>query len=144
MKILLTLFIVLLFNLSEGQILRSTISAFSPSNGLITSEKSQLIHGSAKIRPSEAKSDSQNKSIPIFFIEPNPASQFINLHLRDFHFYISTISIVDISGRNILQNQNEELSTTFQIDIRDLDPGIYILTIITNNGIISSRKLIRD
>lgn len=61
---------------------------------------------------------------------PNPAVDFINLHSKRI---ITSYNIVSLDGRLIDRKDGVNFSE-FRIDIHDLTPGLYILTIQTQGG----------
>ncbi|MFZ4798381.1 MAG: DUF4465 domain-containing protein, partial [Bacteroidia bacterium] len=65
-----------------------------------------------------------------FSIYPNPSSSTINI---DFNERFSTIKIIDIQGKMVLQSNQKT------IDINGLENGIYIVQIATENGILNSK-----
>jgi hypothetical protein len=64
-----------------------------------------------------------------FSIYPNPAANVLNISNTN-NFEIKNISVVDINGR-VVKNQSGALT---EINVSDLNTGIYFVTIETNEG----------
>lgn len=64
-------------------------------------------------------------------IYPNPIANNLNINLNESYFDGVAVNIVDVSGRNVISQTIYE-NTSF--DVSSLNPGIYILTIKTDNG----------
>ena len=73
-----------------------------------------------------------------FIMYPNPASTTINL---ESNIEILKVEIYDYSGRIILQKL-EQYSRIIQIDLHNLQPGLYITKSTFVNGITQANKLI--
>ncbi|QQV03829.1 MULTISPECIES: T9SS type A sorting domain-containing protein [Chryseobacterium] len=67
-------------------------------------------------------------------VYPNPVTEILNIKSQN---KVNSISIVDINGRKINVKDNEN-----QIDVRDLVPGVYLISIETQQGI-TTRKFIK-
>ncbi|MBK7965817.1 MAG: T9SS type A sorting domain-containing protein [Bacteroidetes bacterium] len=77
-----------------------------------------------------------NKDVFTVKLNPNPASTYLTLETQSFPV---NFSIVDLEGRIILQeiiNQEKHF-----IDIADLTPGIYIVQLQNQNGIVSKKMI---
>jgi hypothetical protein len=64
-----------------------------------------------------------------FSIYPNPATTLLNIS-NTYNFEIKNISIVDINGR-LIKNQNGTLT---EINVSDLNTGVYFINIETTEG----------
>jgi len=65
-----------------------------------------------------------------FSVYPNPSSNIINI---DFNERFSTIRVIDIQGKMVLQSNQKT------IDINELENGIYVVQIETENGVLNSK-----
>jgi len=78
---------------------------------------------------------------------PNPASDevMVTLNLEDTAEDMQ-ITIVDVTGRLIQERtlSNQSLRIREQIDIRDLESGVYLVNVIFNNRDIITKKLIKQ
>lgn len=75
-------------------------------------------------------------------IYPNPASSILNIDFpSNYEVLKTTIEIVDINGRIVLNKK--PLSTTNQINIKQLNPGLYIVKIKNNETLITRRIIIQ-
>ncbi len=79
-----------------------------------------------------------NKKLINFSLAPNPAASFVMIEGLDSK-YISGISIFSIDGKLMKTIQQSQLN----IDIADLNAGIYIVKIETNNGQSGVAKFIK-
>ena len=70
-----------------------------------------------------------SKSIT-FSVYPNPSLNTINI---DYNERFSTINIIDIQGKMVLQSKQKT------IDINSLENGMYIVQIETENGVVKSK-----
>jgi len=70
---------------------------------------------------------------------PNPATDSLNLSIANN--LISTITIFDIKGREVISERNVSASEK-TISIQSLKPGIYIVKIIAKNGQSIIKKLV--
>ncbi len=73
---------------------------------------------------------------------PNPASEFINIELgADIPLY--GIYIYDMAGRMVLEQDTRlDDNTIFTIPVDSLSQGVYMVTLIGENGIIKQVRLI--
>ncbi len=69
----------------------------------------------------------------LFSIYPNPAHQFIHIDTKK---NVKTISIYDLTGRKILDDNQTD------INISNLPQGNYLIKIIFNDGLSSTKKLL--
>ncbi|MBC7640901.1 MAG: T9SS type A sorting domain-containing protein, partial [Flavobacterium sp.] len=76
-----------------------------------------------------------------FIIYPNPASKFVQVNLQNAIENIQHISVNDVLGKLVKQFNN--LSTKqATIDVSELEKGIYLLEITTENNLKKIKKLI--
>ena len=76
-----------------------------------------------------------NRSLSLF---PNPVKDDLNFNLSN-DLVISSITVSDISGRQVLKMKTNERT----MPVEQLNKGIYIATITTNQGILS-RKFVKE
>ena len=72
---------------------------------------------------------------------PNPANNQLNFDFKSLDVDELTISITDIQGRVILNNRIN--STNSAIDVSSLSTGLYQVTILDGNSILSTKKLLK-
>jgi Secretion system C-terminal sorting domain len=82
--------------------------------------------------------DEFNKSGMSLF--PNPVLDFITINNPD-NIQINTISVVDMNGRELLNNKYTTTSNT--INLSNLSKGIYFIQLNTDKGILS-KKIIKE
>lgn len=82
-----------------------------------------------KITDANLGIDEQNLNTIRMF--PNPTSHIINIHLKDIQ--VKSIRIMDIQGKSIkiLSNFSEN---KIEVSVEDLEKGIYLLEISSDNG----------
>ncbi|GAB3027830.1 Kelch repeat-containing protein [Spirosoma pulveris] len=73
---------------------------------------------------------------------PNPSSGVIRIEFEPNHALPLTIDITDIMGRSLLHERKESLDAV-TVNLHDYQPGLYIVTIRSKNGIVS-RKLVKQ
>lgn len=72
-----------------------------------------------------------------WMIAPNPAKDVLKIEGEN----ISKISIVDVSGRKVLESDMVKENT---LNIKKLKKGIYYITIEGRNGVLTTSKLIKE
>lgn len=75
-----------------------------------------------------------------FIMYPNPASHLLNVTSRNQA--ITSISIVDINGRQVIQSTYKDVLNT-QVDISNLNTGIYLINLSTAQGTVT-KKLVKN
>ena len=75
-----------------------------------------------------------------FSIFPNPTNEILNISQSFFSEKIE-MRLLDMSGRLVLSDQLN--APQHQIDLRTLSQGVYNLTLIKNNQILTSFKVIK-
>ena len=75
-----------------------------------------------------------------FSIFPNPTNEILNISQSFFSEKIE-MRLLDMSGRIVLSDQLN--APQHQIDLRTLSQGVYNLTLIKNNQILTSFKVIK-
>ncbi len=65
---------------------------------------------------------------------PNPATDWLTINISDKINVSSTIRLMDSTGRLVYNTEANNWNTTQNIDIRDLQTGMYVLHIITEEG----------
>lgn len=70
-------------------------------------------------------------------VYPNPAKQYLTIEGHD----IIRVRILDMEGRLVDINYNQQKSSKFKLDVSDLLPGIYFIQVTDVNGIQSTEKV---
>jgi thiol-disulfide isomerase/thioredoxin len=81
-----------------------------------------------------AASVDQNAIAANLNIYPNPVSDLLNIQIE----YIQNVSIYDATGKVIFTSVYNNIDQ-IELDVRDFDNGLYIITVATANGVINSR-----
>ncbi len=74
-----------------------------------------------------------------FKLYPNPSNEKISLTINSKNQTGLNIKLTDVLGREIKQIEYEE-----EIDISDLEQGIYFLTVFQNNQLLVTKKIIKQ
>lgn len=69
---------------------------------------------------------------------PNPASHIVNIKLSD-GVTITSIELYDISGKRI----NIDLSNENTLNVKNLSNGVYLLNIVSQNGIVNKKLIVK-
>jgi len=70
-------------------------------------------------------------SVSVF---PNPAHETIEVTLKDKSEFINDVNVFDMQGKQILHFANLSTNHMFKFDVSDLNPGIYIIHVISANN----------
>jgi len=103
--------------------------------------------GSLMIRPVfgenyDASGINENTSVHQFSIYPNPANNLITIAGINADQKNCTVSVMDISGREVMEPQ--ELNADGTLDISSLSPGVYLVQLRNRNGeIFGTQKMIK-
>lgn len=80
----------------------------------------------------------QENSLNSVTVYPNPVTNELNIELNETE--INSISIVDLNGNTILNKTN----SFKQINVSELNPGIYFVAITDVNGVVSTTKFSKN
>jgi len=72
-------------------------------------------------------------------VYPNPVKDVLNINVGSHQ--IKNVNIYDVNGRLILENNINHHSSNVQLKISQINSGIYLLSIETNNGILYKRLI---
>ncbi len=77
------------------------------------------------------------------FVFPNPTIDFVNLKVKEVEFNNEQrfYKLYDYQGRLLKQNQINEPET--QINVSNLRPSVYILTVYANNKVLKTFKILK-
>ena len=73
---------------------------------------------------------------------PNPVSDLVKISLPKDHL-ATTYNLIDINGKEYIKTKNINTST-FDVNMRSLPPGIFILQIMYKDGNIIKHKIVRE
>ena len=73
---------------------------------------------------------------------PNPTQEVINLSQNLNEDFV--ISIIDFSGKQVMEKQINHSETQSQISLKSLPSGVYIVNFNFKNGITLSRKIVKE
>lgn len=75
-------------------------------------------------------------------VYPNPTSEYLNLIVEDFTNQQYSYQLFDVSGK-LIQSDKVSSSTT-SINTQALTPGVYLLSVLENNSIIKTFRIIKN
>ncbi len=78
---------------------------------------------------------------PVFEIFPNPANDFITIHLPD-RINVNEILITDLIGRNIFSKKLDLYSDQIRIETTSFHIGVYFLNLKNRNDIVATQKVV--
>jgi thiol-disulfide isomerase/thioredoxin len=90
--------------------------------------------GSITPKSCSAASLDQNALEANLSIYPNPVSELLNIQVD----YIQNVSIYDASGKTVFTNAYNNIDQ-IALNVSDFETGIYIVTVSTSNGVVTSR-----
>lgn len=85
-----------------------------------------------------------DEKISSFNISPNPAQQLLAVSSEEIQFKKLAYSIIDITGKSIMEGSMRLTTTSFQLDVNHLPQGIYILLVKKEGDILCYDKWIKD
>jgi hypothetical protein len=78
-----------------------------------------------------------------FTIYPNPATNLVNIELNNAELLNVEIQIKNITGKTAIRKNHIQFKNV-DIDISSLQKGIYFIELLSNNHVVSTRKLIKQ
>lgn len=85
-----------------------------------------------------------NNTINTVSVYPNPTSDYLNVSLTEMVDVESAISIMDANGKAVVLSTPSNINgSNIQLDIRQLENGIYFINILNNDGSLTSAKFIK-
>jgi hypothetical protein len=91
----------------------------------------------------EAIDESIAKNINISEVYPNPAKQSVSL---DYSFEVNvdaaSVKIVNLLGSVVKEVEMNQNAGKLSIDISDLNNGVYFYTVVVNNEVLKTKKLV--
>lgn len=79
----------------------------------------------------------EESSIQQMEVYPNPTSGLVYVESKEL---LSEVQVVDITGK-VVHSENVKRSTTIQLNLQDLIPGVYLLKVLTSDGESQIQKL---
>jgi hypothetical protein len=88
--------------------------------------------------------NTMNQIITNFDIVPNPANEVLNLRIDIKKDVLVTITLADITGKVIFNNQSSLHAGSYveQIDTRDIENGLYLINLNVDGQMITERVVI--
>jgi PKD repeat protein len=82
-------------------------------------------------------------ALPQISIYPNPANSFLTVKIEKPIGESTSLSIIDITGRELISQKINPSQSLFNIDVSSLAPSIYFLKIQTDEGILV-KKFVKE
>lgn len=98
----------------------------------------ELYDGKCHLKSLGVNTLQENDGVSLF---PNPSRD--DIHLRSENAALSQVSIYDLQGREVYQKKFSGGTKQIQLQM-DLAPGVYLIKISLENGMVSARRLIRN
>lgn len=73
---------------------------------------------------------------------PNPASDYLSIGLGE-GIQVEALILSNLSGKVMIKESKEGRSSIDRIDVSNLSPGLYLLSITTNRGVVMSKVIIQ-
>ena len=109
------------------------------SNFVYGSQQNYWVFGISDTTVNVVENDAEIAEIKVY---PNPANSQLNIDFPvDYQVLNTTIEIVDINGRTAFKTK--PVSYTNQINIKQLNPGLYIVKIQNNKSLITRRIIVQ-
>lgn len=102
----------------------------------------KMIDTDGKFSYSKIEAVKLNIKTSAISISPNPTTDYLNIKLDKQYYTNSTLTINDIAGRRILQQNVPANTTTININIKNIGAGKYFVKLITNNEIVNNSFII--
>lgn len=84
-----------------------------------------------------------SKYINISNLYPNPALNVVNLNYTfDINVNSATVKIINLLGSVVKEVEIDQNENKLRIDISDLNAGIYFYSVVVNNDIFQTKKLV--
>ncbi|MES2681803.1 MAG: kelch repeat-containing protein [Bacteroidota bacterium] len=81
----------------------------------------------------------ENKNLAVYTVYPNPADEFINIDVEEQTQDPLFFSLTDVGGRELKQAK----ATDGALQIADLEPGIYLLKVLSGNTCLGLTRVIK-
>lgn len=107
-----------------------------PSNYVYRNSGNNVVSSDKKEEPVNLVKVS--KSLTIY---PNPSSSSVEFLMKDAKF--NKISVISIEGKKVYENRFEN-KNTFQLDISNFANGLYIVSVVSDDGKLYTEKLIKN
>jgi hypothetical protein len=78
----------------------------------------------------------------LFRVYPNPTNGFLNIRINNY-VGKATIQIVDINGRLVSENKNEDFNIEKSLNLNNLQSGIYVLKV-TSDSMNFTQKIVKN
>ena len=89
----------------------------------------------------DGQEDENNKvNIDDLKVFPNPSTDQINVHLNGQENLMERISIFNMVGAQV-HDSGTILAKRMQVDVSQLNPGVYVMKVLTNSGEMLTSKL---
>jgi len=82
--------------------------------------------------------------MPGLLIYPNPVGEILNIELEESGISGKMLVLIsDVLGKTVKQLKPDGRQSSYSIPVNDLQPGIYIVTVVTDKYRISRKLIIK-
>ena len=78
------------------------------------------------------------------FVYPNPAKEFINVEFSGLSDENISIEIIDVFGKVVQKENRKNENGIFNLNVRSLAAGYYVLKISSGNSVIQKKIIISE
>lgn len=89
----------------------------------------------------EFESADESLALPTLHVYPNPTSDVVKVEIPELE-RSATIRVISVTGQIVQAVTTEEGLTTYTLSLQGMAEGVYILQLITDDGIIESEKIL--
>jgi hypothetical protein len=79
-----------------------------------------------------------------FLVGPNPATQFLNIHVLSPHRTSRQIVLHNLQGKELTSFPAPEGNTTYMLNIEDYPAGVYLLSLIENGKTVQTERVVKE
>jgi len=80
-----------------------------------------------------------------FLAGPNPASQFINIHVLDEGFSQDRqVRIFDLQGKVVKEFSAQQGGVTYMTDVEGLSSGVYLVSLFVGGELVQSERIVKE
>jgi hypothetical protein len=96
------------------------------------------------ISRSPASALTDNDVSNLIHIYPNPAIDHVWIDLTGFNGQVNKIEVINGKGQHVLEPLINPVEKSFNMDLKNLPGGIYLIRLNTDKGILSKKIIIKD
>ena len=90
-----------------------------------------------QINPIISSQNSLNDHPVEVSLYPNPATDLLNIKIEDHDNHVFSLNVYSIIGTKIETKFQKLENDTYQLDIKDFNPGYYLFTLRSKDGLVN-------